>query len=135
MATLGLGMSARSSPAFGSSRPPLKKNVTWAYFSVSAMWYWRRPAAASTSASTSSGNSLGKATGAGMSGSYSVRHTKPTWGHAPRAKPSKEGSAIARVSSRARSGRKLKNTTASPSRTPRPESATGSTNSSVTPAA
>ena len=44
------------------------------------MWYWRRPAAASTSASTFSGNSFAKATGAGISGSYSVRHTKLTLG-------------------------------------------------------
>ena len=132
---MGLGTSARSSPAFGSSRPPFRKNVTWAYFSVSAMWYWRRPAAASTSASTLSGNSLGKATGAGISGSYSVRHAKLTCGHAPRSKPANAGSTSARVISRARSGRKLKNTAASPSCTPRPESAVGTTNSSVTPSA
>jgi len=37
-------MSTRSSPGNGSSRPPLKKKVTWAYFSVSAMWNWRQPA-------------------------------------------------------------------------------------------
>ena len=34
----------RSSPGNGASRPPLKKYVTWAYFSVSATWNCRQPA-------------------------------------------------------------------------------------------
>ena len=34
MADLGRGISARSSPGFGASTPPLKKKVTCAYFSV-----------------------------------------------------------------------------------------------------
>ena len=33
----------RSSPGNTSSRPPLKKKVTWAYFSVSARRNWLRP--------------------------------------------------------------------------------------------
>ena len=37
-------MSSRSSPGYGVSTPPLKKYVTWAYFSVSATWNWRQPA-------------------------------------------------------------------------------------------
>ena len=40
----------RSSPGNGSSRPPLRKKVTWGYFSVSAMWNWRLPAALTTAA-------------------------------------------------------------------------------------
>ena len=44
--TLGEGMSTRSSPAFGASTPPLKKKVTCAYFSVSAMRSWVLPLAA-----------------------------------------------------------------------------------------
>ena len=44
MATFGLGTSMRSSPGQGASTPPLKKYVTWAYFSVSATWNWRQPA-------------------------------------------------------------------------------------------
>ena len=80
VATFGLGTSTRVSPAFGVSAPPLRKNVTCAYFSVSAMWSWRRPCSARTSARTCSGRSLGNATGAGIVGSYSVRHTKRSCG-------------------------------------------------------
>ena len=58
--TFGLGTRTRSSPAFGVSAPPLKKNVTCAYFSVSAMCSCRRPASASTSASTLLGQVLGE---------------------------------------------------------------------------
>ena len=39
----------RSSPGFGSSTPPLKKKVTWAYFSVSAILAWVFPWAARNS--------------------------------------------------------------------------------------
>lgn len=39
MATLGLGTMSRSSPGNCFSTPPLKKKVTWAYFSVSATWH------------------------------------------------------------------------------------------------
>ena len=38
-----------SSPWFGSSTPPLKKKVTWAYFSVSAILAWVFPLAARNS--------------------------------------------------------------------------------------
>ena len=37
------GTRMRSSPGKGGSTPPLKKYVTWAYFSVSATWSWRLP--------------------------------------------------------------------------------------------
>ena len=37
VATLGEGIIARSSLSYCFSTPPLKKNVTWAYFSVSAL--------------------------------------------------------------------------------------------------
>ena len=40
----------RVSPLQAVSMPPLKKYVTWAYFSVSATWSWRTPARASASA-------------------------------------------------------------------------------------
>ena len=43
VATFGLGISSRSSPGHAVSMPPLKKYVTWAYFSVSATWNWRQP--------------------------------------------------------------------------------------------
>ena len=43
VATFGEGINSLSSPLFGSSTPPLKKNVTWAYFSVSAALNWVLP--------------------------------------------------------------------------------------------
>ena len=49
MATLGLGTMARSSPGKGASRPPLKKNVTCGYFSVSAVRSCASPASLMTS--------------------------------------------------------------------------------------
>ena len=71
MATFGLGTSRRSSPGQGASTPPLKKYVTWAYFSVSATWNCRQPASLNASAServVSGGN----ATATGRPASYSV---------------------------------------------------------------
>ena len=47
--SFGDGIIARSSPANGSSRPPLKKYVTCAYFSVSAQRNCVSPARAMTS--------------------------------------------------------------------------------------
>ena len=43
VATFGDATRMRSSPSKGCSRPPLKKKVTWAYFSVSAVCSWRLP--------------------------------------------------------------------------------------------
>ena len=40
----GSGRGGGPRPASGASTPPLKKYVTWAYFSVSATWNWRQPA-------------------------------------------------------------------------------------------
>ena len=51
MATLGDSFISRTSPGKGSSRPPLKKKVTCAYFSVSATWNWERPRLETTSLS------------------------------------------------------------------------------------
>ena len=45
VAIFGLSISTRSSPGLGSSTPPLKKNVTCAYFCVSAMRSCLRPRA------------------------------------------------------------------------------------------
>ena len=72
-------MSARSSPAFGSSRPPFRKNVTWAYFSVSAMRSWVRPRELIYSPNTLVSFRWGKATDTlGMEASYSVVQTNRT---------------------------------------------------------
>ncbi len=61
-------MGARDEPAVlarvGVSPPPLKKYVTWAYFSVSARWSWRKPASDQASASDRA-SSGGKATATG----------------------------------------------------------------------
>ena len=46
VATLGELMRTRTSFSLGASTPPLKKNVTCAYFSVSAMWSCFLPIAA-----------------------------------------------------------------------------------------
>ena len=46
---MGDGTRIRSSPGNTVSRPPLKKNVTCAYFSVSAMRSWVSPARDTTS--------------------------------------------------------------------------------------
>src|SRR5476651_191837 len=67
----------RSSPLNGSSRPPEKKNVTWAYFSVSAMRSWVLPLLARYSPSTFSRLPAAKAEGAGMLAAYWVSMTKP----------------------------------------------------------
>jgi hypothetical protein len=47
---------------FSASTPPFRKNVTCAYFSVSAVWSCFRPCSARTSARTSLGVVLGNAT-------------------------------------------------------------------------
>ena len=60
----GLGTRIRVSPGRSASTPPLKKYVTWAYFSVSATCSCRRPCSASTSASVSATVCSAKTTGA-----------------------------------------------------------------------
>ena len=40
----GSGRAGVPRPGTAASTPPLKKYVTWAYFSVSATWNWRQPA-------------------------------------------------------------------------------------------
>ena len=57
----GEGTRMRVSPGNSSSRPPLKKYVTCAYFSVSAACSWRTPCSASTSAITISTSLLREA--------------------------------------------------------------------------
>ena len=76
MATLGEGTSTRSSPGYCFSTPPLKKNVTWAYFSVSAMRSWVMPMLLRYSPSPFFTAMRGHATSTlGMEASYSVLHT------------------------------------------------------------
>src|SRR6476646_4224030 len=77
VATLGLGIRSRSSPGQGASRPPLKKYVTCAYFSVSATWNWRQPASENAWASDRAASG-GKATSTGRFASYSVIVTTNT---------------------------------------------------------
>ena len=76
MATFGLGMTLRSSPSQGCSTPPLKKKVTWAYFSVSAMRSWVLPWAARYSPSVFFSSTGGYATSQlGIVASYSAMQT------------------------------------------------------------
>lgn len=70
VATFGDGMRCRSSLSNCFSTPPLKKNVTCAYFSVSAMCACLTPFFASHSASTFVIACGGKATGKVNSGLY-----------------------------------------------------------------
>ena len=129
-------MRQRSSPGKTVSTPPLKKKVTWAYFSVSAMRSWVMPIRERYSPRPLTTLCRGKATSTlGMEASYSVVQTKVR-GKSCRVKPENSGSTRARVSSRARSGRKLKKMTLSLSlMEPSASQTTGSTNSSVTPPA
>src|SRR6188508_2708573 len=71
VATFWLGINVRSSPGHGVSTPPLKKYVTWAYFSVSATWNCRQPASLMAWASDRA-VSGGNATSTGSASSYSV---------------------------------------------------------------
>ena len=76
MATLGEGTSTRSSPGYCFSTPPLKKKVTWAYFSVSAMRSWVMPMLLRYSPRPFFTATRGHATSTlGMEASYSVLHT------------------------------------------------------------
>ena len=72
--SFGEGIIARSSPGKASSRPPLKKYVTCAYFSVSAQRNCVRPALAMTSGKMSTYFSLGNAIGSPKLESYVVMH-------------------------------------------------------------
>src|SRR5450759_955006 len=94
VATLRLGMSFRSSPGHGSSRPPLKKYVTWAYFSVSATWNCVQPALLMAPASdgTTSGP---KTTFTGRLASYAVIvENRMPFGMAPAEPPAPPGLAV-----------------------------------------
>ena len=76
MATLGDGTSTRSSPGYCFSTPPLKKKVTWAYFSVSAIRSWVRLSELRYSPSPFFTATRGHATSTlGMEASYSVLQT------------------------------------------------------------
>src|SRR5574341_133504 len=72
VATLGLGTSKRSSFGNGCSTPPLKKNVTCGYFSVSAVWNCRIPAWEMTSETPHASEKGGNAIGYGKVSSYCV---------------------------------------------------------------
>src|SRR6266567_2536586 len=112
------GMRMRSSPGNTVSRPPLKKNVTCAYFSVSAMRSCFMPALAISSPNVSlrscGGNSVAKN---GFSSSeYSVTPSAAAKAmRLARPNPEKSGSSRAPAISRMRSARKLANSTPSPS--------------------
>ncbi len=66
----------RASPGPGSSRPPLKKNVTCGYFSVSAARSCVRPARETTSPSVSARSSFANATGIEKAWLYDVIVTR-----------------------------------------------------------
>ena len=104
----------RSSPGKGTSRPLLKKKVTWAYFSVSATCgLVRGRGARHHLAEDVLGGGRGSyATGRPNSASYSVRHTKDArsttfFRSRLPANRSAQTPVIAFVISRARSARKI----------------------------
>src|SRR6059058_1860558 len=72
VATFWLGTSSRSSCGNGVSTPPLKKYVTCAYFSVSAVRNMLLPALDTTSATMFFIDCGGKATGTSNVRSYDV---------------------------------------------------------------
>ena len=115
----------RVSPGHSPRRPPLKKYVTCAYFSVSATWSWRAPCG---------GEHLGERVVRPP-----ARRTRPG-SRGPRGSASSSSGrsrarAAAARAAAPRSGRKLKKIAVSPgSSRGRPSKWTGSTNSSVTPA-
>ena len=117
VATLGDGISILSSPLFGSSTPPLKKNVTCAYFSVSAIRSCLSPRSAMVLPRVGSTSCGGYATSTlGIVASYSAMHTYVrSLGADFLSNPSKSGSTSARVISLALSGLKLMKITESPS--------------------
>ena len=122
--------------------PPLKKYVTWAYFSVSATWNWRQPASLKRLGERS--GRLGRERDEDRQALLVLRHrhdeqvaSEPV----DRWATSVEGvepvpSASAWVSWRARSARKFRWTTGVAGRRPGRSSASttvGATNSSVSP--
>ena len=125
-------------PSLGVSTPPLKKNVTCAYFSVSAILACLSPLAASHSPNVFVTSTLWNATDLlGIVGSYSVKHTYLI-SSLFLSKPLKSSSQNALVISLARSGLKLKKMIESPSFTivrgsPLSHTTVGTINSSVTP--
>jgi len=125
----------RLSPGNCRSRPPFRKYVTWAYFSVSAMRSCVSPARLTTSPRVSSISSGPNTVGRRKSGSYSVIAET---GNVPSGlrKPSNLGSASARDISRARSARKFHMKKRSPGCAPSYQpTSVGRTNSSSSPAA
>jgi 2,3-bisphosphoglycerate-independent phosphoglycerate mutase len=66
------GISVRDSPVYSASRPPLKKKVTWAYFSVSAIRSWVLPKLAMYSPNVFFRIFGGKAQGVSMLSAYWV---------------------------------------------------------------
>ena len=127
----------RSSPGSSRSSPPLKKKVTCAYFSVSAMRSCLRPRAATISPITFR-SSTGLKIAVMKRLSCSEYSTMPSAAaklddRGCARKPSKAGSSSASRISRARSARKLAMTMPSPSFMPAKAPITvGRTNSSVT---
>ena len=114
VATFGEFTRIRSSPSFGSSTPPLKKNVTCAYFSVSAILACVLPFAARNCPNVlSSSTFLNAISLFGIVTSYSVKHTYFTCFLVPRSNPSKSSQQNTLEISRARSGLKLKKITES----------------------
>ena len=114
VATFGEFTKILSSPGYGSSLPPLKKNVTWAYFSVSAILNCFFPNLLTTSPNVFTNSSDLNATFTfGIVSSYSVIHTKSI-SNLSVLNPSNLSSTIALVNCLALSGLKLKNITESP---------------------
>ena len=105
MATFCDGTSSRSSPGYGVSTPPLKKYVTCAYFSVSAVRNMVRPWSDSTWATISDSTIGPNAIGKGKVSSYWVIVTRSTGGLVPVSKPSNPSIASARTIWRMRSAR------------------------------
>ena len=112
----GDGTRRSSSPGNGWFSPPLKKKVTWAYFSLSAQWNWRRPASLMAWASGRCTFSGAKAMGRSLNFSwYMVMITNSRSFRPCRGNLSKPGSVKASVSSISRSPRRQQKTTLSPS--------------------
>ncbi len=113
----------------------MKKYVTWAYFSVSAVRNIVLPRSDNTCATICDSTIGPKAMGNRKVSSYCVIVTRSTLGRAPVSKPSKPSTASARTIWRMRSARKLKQNTPSPERMRGvPVITRGLTNSSVSPA-
>ncbi len=96
VATFWLGTRIRSSPAYGTSMPPLKKYVTCAYFSVSAVRSDVRPCSASVSATMRAIDCGANATGTVNVWSYDVMVATGTLA-CDVGKPSNAGSVSART--------------------------------------